>query len=128
LPGLEGTLGDTLRVPTAIYVDQVLALNEGVGFKAAAHITGGGLLGRTAAMLLEGVGVRLDPNSYARPPIFDLIAAAGDVEPDEMAATFNMGLGFVAIVDSERAADATGWLRVGEVIEGGGVYLGYASR
>jgi phosphoribosylformylglycinamidine cyclo-ligase len=128
LPGLEATLGDTLRIPTAIYVDQVLALLESVGFKAAAHITGGGLLGRAAAMLPVDLGVRIDPNSYARPPIFDLIAAVGDVEPDEMAATFNMGLGFVAIVDPERTADVEGWLRVGEVIEGGGVYLGYASR
>ena len=122
LPGLDGTLGDTLRTPTAIYVDQALDLV----FKAAAHITGGGLLGRTAAMLPESLGMRIDPNAYARPPIFDLIAAAGDISPDEMAATFNMGLGFVAIVDPGERAE--GWLRVGEVIEGGGVYLGYASR
>ncbi|HUG75235.1 MAG TPA: phosphoribosylformylglycinamidine cyclo-ligase [Acidimicrobiia bacterium] len=128
LPGLDGTLGDTLRTPTAIYVDQVLALADDVGFKAAAHITGGGLLGRTAAMLPDGVGMHIDPDSYARPPIFALIAAAGDIEPDEMATTFNMGLGFVAIVDPHRAERARGWLHVGEVVEGGGVDLGYAAR
>ena len=128
VPGLDGTLGDTLRTPTAIYVDQVLALADDVGFKAAAHITGGGLLGRAAAMLPDGVGMRIDPDSYARSPIFALIAAAGDIEPGEMATTFNMGLGFVAIVDPDRAANARGWLRVGEVVEGGGVDLGYAFR
>jgi phosphoribosylformylglycinamidine cyclo-ligase len=122
LPRLQGTLGDTLRTPTAIYVDQVL----GTGFKAAAHITGGGLLGRTAAMLPDGVGARLDPDTYDRHPIFDLIAESGEIAPSEMASTFNMGLGFIAIVEQGR--ELPGWLRIGEIVAGAGVDLGYASR
>jgi len=112
----DGTLGDALREPTAIYVDPVLAID----FKAAAHITGGGLVSRTTAMLPEGLGMRLDPGGWTRHPVFDLIAAAGMVEPGEMARTFNMGLGFVTIV--EEVPD--GWLHVGEVTDGGGVTIG----
>jgi len=124
---LGATLGDTLRTPTAIYVDRVLALLETVGFKAAAHITGGGLLGRTGAMLSGGLGMRLDPGSYRRPAIFDMIAAAGEVTPREMASTFNMGLGFVVIVaaTAAEAAIAQGWLRLGAVVADGGVDLGH---
>lgn len=126
-PALGATLGDTLRAPTAIYVDPVLALLETVGFKAAAHITGGGLLGRTEAMLPGGLGMRLDPGSFRRQEIFDMIAAAGEVTPGEMAATFNMGLGFVVIVEPAAAdtAAAQGWLRVGAVVPEGGVDLGH---
>lgn len=127
LPDLGGTLGDILRTPTAIYVDRVLALLETEGFKAAAHITGGGLLGRAGAMLPAGLGMRLDPGSYDRPAIFDVIAAAGEVTPEEMAGTFNMGLGFVVIVTPgvADAAAAQGWLRLGEVVAEGGVDLGH---
>lgn len=122
LPRVDGTLGDALRTPTAIYVDEVL----GIGFKAAAHITGGGLLGRTAAMLPEGLGAHIDPAAYERPAIFDLIAEAGDITAAEMAATFNMGLGFLAVV--EPGGEFPGWQRVGEIVEGAGVDLGYAAR
>ena len=112
----DATLGDALRTPTAIYVADVLA----VGFKAAAHITGGGLLGRAAAMLPDGLGMRLDPRAWERHEIFDLIATAGGVEPEEMARTFNMGLGFMAIVGEV----PEGWLHVGEITAEGGVRLG----
>lgn len=122
LPRLDRSVGDTLRTPTAIYVDRVL----GTAFKAAAHITGGGLLGRVAAMLPSGLGASIDPDTYQRPPVLDLIAEAGEVSPEEMAATFNMGLGFVAVV--EPGAVPNGWLQVGEVVEGGAVDLGYARR
>jgi phosphoribosylformylglycinamidine cyclo-ligase len=122
LPRLDRTVGDTLRTPTAIYVDRVL----GTTFKAAAHITGGGLLGRIAAMLPQALGANIDPDAYERPPVFDLIAEAGEIEAVEMAATFNMGLGFVAIVDP--GMEPADWIRVGEVVEGGVVDLGYAVR
>jgi phosphoribosylformylglycinamidine cyclo-ligase len=75
-------------------------------------------------MLPAGLGVGIDPETYTRPPILELISRAGDVPEQEMAATFNMGLGFVAIVDEA----PEGWLLVGEVTEGGGVDLGYASK
>jgi len=113
-PFRGGTLGDALRTPTAIYVDAVV----GVDFKAAAHITGGGLRGRLGALVPDGMGVRLDPTAWPRPPIIDLIGQR--VEPAEMAATFNMGLGFVAVVDDV----PDGWLRVGEVTAIDGVDLG----
>jgi phosphoribosylformylglycinamidine cyclo-ligase len=131
IPVLGGRLGATLLTPTAIYVAQVLALLESVATKSAAHVTGGGLLGRAAAMLPDGLVVRIDPDTYFRPPIFDLIASAGEVSDDEMAATFNMGLGFIAVVSAGDAetVEEMGWLRVGDVVAGTGrVELGYARR
>jgi phosphoribosylformylglycinamidine cyclo-ligase len=131
MPVLGGTLGATLLIPTAIYVAQVLALVDAVMMKSAAHVTGGGLLGRVATMVPEGLVARIEADAYERPPVFDLIRASGEVSEDEMAATFNMGLGFLAVVGADDAATAgdLGWMQVGRVVEGTGkVDLGYARR
>src|SRR5205814_864710 len=53
--------------------------------------------------LLPRADVRLDEGAWSRPAIFELIAERGRVAPDEMRATFNLGLGFVAVVDAARA-------------------------
>jgi phosphoribosylformylglycinamidine cyclo-ligase len=44
------------------------------------------------------------------PPIFGLIADAGEVPAEEMWEVFNMGCGMCAIVPAERAAEATALL------------------
>ena len=141
VPGLPGSLGEALLEPTPIYVAAVLqALAVAAGeVRAAAHVTGGGLLGRAARLLPPSgskqgaaLGLRIDAAAYRRPPIFDAIAQAGAVAADEMARTFNMGLGFLLVVapaGAERilSAPATPWRAVGEVVAGGPrVDLGYA--
>jgi phosphoribosylformylglycinamidine cyclo-ligase len=69
------------------------------------HVTGGGLRGNVPRILPDGMGVELDESRWSRPAIFDLISQRGDVEHVEMHRTFNMGLGFVLIVDAERSDD-----------------------
>lgn len=134
-PELGRTLGEELLVPTQLYVQPVLALMAKVRVKAAAHITGGGLLGRASKLGRGGRRVLLDPDAYARQPIFELIARLGGVSAQEMACTFNMGLGFLAVVS---AADADAWLggdgaggpwqKVGRIAAGkDGAELGYAA-
>lgn len=131
-PGLAQSLGETLLTPTPIYVDEVLgALRRGAGeVHAAAHITGGGLLGRARKLLREGLMLRLWPDSYQQPPIFRIIAQAGEISAQEMASTFNMGLGFLLCTSAAGAQrilaePQTPWLRVGEIVTGApGVDLG----
>jgi phosphoribosylformylglycinamidine cyclo-ligase len=64
--------------------------------------------------------MHLDPARWRRQPIFDLIAQAGPVSGAEMAGTFNLGLGFLAIVAPEAAPawEEAGWLAVGDVRTG----------
>jgi phosphoribosylformylglycinamidine cyclo-ligase len=74
-------------------------------WKAAAHITGGGLVENPPRFLRgDALAVELDPATWSVPGIFQLIASAG-VEPEEMRRTFNMGLGMVIVVPPA-AADA----------------------
>lgn len=128
---LDRSVGEELLRPTCLYVQPVLDLLQRVRIKAAAHITGGGLLGRAAKLVSEDLRIVLDPHTYARPAIFDLIARWGGIEPAEMARTFNMGLGFLVVLSPEDArsvlADATSpFLHVGHIAAGSGVDLGYA--
>lgn len=136
LPGLGGAVGAELLRPTPLYVAPVLSLMARAEVKAAAHITGGGLLGRAAALVPPGLRIVLDPTTYFRPPIFDLIARLGPVTIDELARTFNLGLGFLVVVPAAQvaaalgdgAADTDGWRVVGRIEAGpGGADLGYVA-
>jgi phosphoribosylformylglycinamidine cyclo-ligase len=120
------TVGDALLEPTRIYVKAVQALMPEVGVRAMAHITGGGLPGNVPRSLPEDVAVVLDPNAWARPPIFDLVATAG-IPLAEQYRTFNMGLGMVLVVPRNEGDRAVEMLRasgesaelVGEVVPRG---------
>jgi phosphoribosylformylglycinamidine cyclo-ligase len=103
-PPLGRDLADELLEPTRIYVKDVLALASEVELKGLAHITGGGIPGNLARSLPQGCRAVLFERSWRRSPIFDLIAALGDIDRDEMFSTFNMGLGMIAVVDKQSAA------------------------
>lgn len=128
------TLAEELLEPTCIYVRPALDLLAAFEVKAMAHITGGGLLGRGYRLMPEGCVLELDPARYAIPEIFNLIGQAGSVSRTEQAKTFNMGLGFLAVVDKDvletsRDCLASCWREVGQVQAGRrGVELGYARR
>jgi phosphoribosylformylglycinamidine cyclo-ligase len=127
------SVGEVLLTPTGLYVRPVLRLLGQCTFRAAAHITGGGLLGRVKKLAKEGLRVTIDPRTFSVPAIFALIREAGDITSAEMASTFNMGLGFVVVL-AEAEARATlralagdGWLEVGRIERGKtGVELGFA--
>jgi phosphoribosylformylglycinamidine cyclo-ligase len=107
VPGTGRRLDDTLLQPTRVYVKAAEALwRGGVTPHGMANISGGGLLnlGRLAA----DVSYELDALP-APPEIFGLIADKGQVSAPAMYATFNMGIGFCAVVaksDQQTAMDA----------------------
>jgi phosphoribosylformylglycinamidine cyclo-ligase len=96
--GLGRSLADELLEPTRIYVKDVLALREKVDVRGLAHITGSGIPGNLPRCLPEGTRAVLHALRWPRPPVFDVIARLGRVEPEEMFRTFNMGLGMVCVV------------------------------
>lgn len=100
-PELGEPLGEALLRPTRIYVKSILSLLPGGEILGMAHITGGGLTDNVPRILPEGLGVRIDPSAWERPPIFELLQRLGDVDWSEMYRTFNMGIGFVLIVRPE---------------------------
>jgi phosphoribosylformylglycinamidine cyclo-ligase len=97
------TLGEALLTPTRIYVRSCLAAHRGRRLKALAHITGGGLLQNIPRVLPDGLACVLDATSWPRLPVFAWLQRAGEIAPEEMARTFNCGIGMVAVVAPEHA-------------------------
>ena len=99
---LGATLGETLLVPTKIYVKALRSIKEaGVTVKACSHITGGGFYENVPRMLAEGTRAVIEKGSYPIPPIFDMLAKDGDIAEQMMYNTFNMGIGMVVAVDKD---------------------------
>ncbi|SHI42110.1 phosphoribosylformylglycinamidine cyclo-ligase [Wenxinia saemankumensis] len=106
-PFAEGSLGEALLAPTALYVrGAIAAVKEGGLIHALAHITGGGLTENLPRVLPEGLGAEIDLGAWALPPVFGWLAAEGGIDEAEMLKTFNCGIGMVAVVPEGRADTA----------------------
>lgn len=104
-------LGEALLAPTRIYVDPCLGLARAGLAKAFAHITGGGLTENIPRVLPDRLGVAIDAASWTLPPVFRWLAAAGNLPADELARTFNCGIGMIAVVAPEHEDQALDLLR-----------------
>jgi phosphoribosylformylglycinamidine cyclo-ligase len=112
-------VGEVLLEPTLIYVKAVRdLLAAGLEVRGLAHITGDGLL--NLLRLAAAVGYRID-SPLPVLPIFDLIAARGEVAATEMYEVFNMGCGFCCVVpagDAEVAVEILGRRHPGAAVIG----------
>ena len=116
-PGTGRSVADELLEPTRIYTSPVKALLEAVPVAAMAHITGGGLTGNVPRVVPEGCRVVIHRGSWKVPVVFEALREAGRVEDGEMFRTFNMGIGYVVIVDRDAVARAAEVLeRAGETV------------
>ena len=86
--------------PTRLYVKPALAAVDTGTIHAMAHITGGGMYGNVIRVIPKGLDIDIDFSSWERPKIFGLIQSAG-IEEDEMRKVFNLGIGYVFIVDPQ---------------------------
>ena len=122
----ERLLIDALIQPTRIYVKGLLPTVRAGKIDALAHITGGGLLENIPRVLPEGAHAVIDADAWEQPRLMAFLQAQGNIEPGEMARTFNCGIGMVLAVQAELAREVAAELEaageevmhVGEVVEG----------
>ena len=100
-PGVS--LGETLLEPTRIYVKALLPTVRERLVHGLAHITGGGLLENVPRVLPDGCRAEIDVSRWDLPPLFALLQEGGNIAPEEMARTFNCGIGMVVIVSGDDA-------------------------
>lgn len=123
------TWADELLAVHHSYLRQVEPLLDDPALHAIAHITGGGFSGNLPRAMPDGMAVEIDRQAWQTPPLFEYLAEAGEIGPEEMHRVFNMGIGFCLVTeraDSKRIAEACGRrgcpaLPIGTVIEGEGV-------
>ena len=101
----EQLLIDALIAPTRIYVASLLPLIRDGLVHALAHITGGGLLENIPRILPQGAHAHVDADLWPQPRLMAFLQAQGNIEPQEMARTFNCGVGMVLAVAPDRVAE-----------------------
>ena len=94
---------EALMAPTRIYVRSLLPSIKAGAIKGLAHITGGGLLENIPRVLPKGAHAVVDADGWEQPRLMAFLQAQGGIEPEEMARTFNCGVGMAVIVAADRA-------------------------
>ncbi|MEM8919660.1 MAG: phosphoribosylformylglycinamidine cyclo-ligase [Pseudomonadota bacterium] len=122
----EVLLIEALVAPTRIYVNSLLPLMQSGQIKALAHITGGGLLENIPRVLPDDLHAHVDAGHWHQPRLMAFLQAQGNIEPEEMARTFNCGIGMILAVSPDevesvrKALEAAGEtvLQVGDIRKG----------
>jgi len=131
-PWLQDTeLGRVLLEPTQIYISQILPVAKRGLLKGMSHITGGGFIENIPRVLPKHLGCYVDASTWELPPVFQFLMKHGNVDPLEMARTFNNGIGMVLIVGATKVEEVVELLqtgssavhRIGEVTEKPGVEM-----
>lgn len=124
-------LVDVLLSPSVVYSRAAVEVARMVGVHGLVHVTGGGLPGNVPRLLPAGLGATIRRSTWHPPSIFEWLSRVGDLDDADLFGTFNMGIGFVAIV-TPTAVDAVieRFVRhghpaqlIGEVSPGSGVEL-----
>ena len=118
------SIAEALLVPTKIYVKPVLALLEKVNVKGISHITGGGFYENIPRSIPNGLCAKIDKSAVKVLPIFDVIAAWGNIPERDMFNTYNMGVGMSIVVPAEEVETSISILKdngidayvIGEII------------
>ena len=110
------TFGECFLTPTRIYVPTILDLCQQNLLHAAAHITGGGLIGNVPRVLPDGLTVTID-RPWVVPAEFGWLKRAGGLSSEDMLRTFNCGIGMVLAVPANQASRIAGPI-IGEVVSG----------
>jgi phosphoribosylformylglycinamidine cyclo-ligase len=110
-------LAEALLEPTRIYVRALLPLVQQRRINALAHITGGGLLENIPRVLPDGCHAVVEAGRWQFPLVFSLLQEGGHIAPEEMARTFNCGVGMAVIISADQVGEAATALKdAGETV------------
>ncbi|GMT43026.1 MAG: phosphoribosylformylglycinamidine cyclo-ligase [bacterium] len=105
---LNETVGEAMLKPHKNYAPLVLEFLKKEEVRGMAHITGGGLIGNLSRIMPTNLQVCpcIKRECWPVPTIFNLIRQLGNVPPDDMERTFNMGIGFILVMPPSTAKTA----------------------
>jgi phosphoribosylformylglycinamidine cyclo-ligase len=122
------SIAEELLKPTEIYVKAYFTLKGKVKIKGMAHITGGGIPGNLPRILPKGKTSVIYKNSWEIHPIFQFIQKIGKITEVEMFKVFNMGIGYIFVIDAQDVKKALSLINnkgyraylIGEIVKGKG--------
>ncbi|HET6527265.1 MAG TPA: phosphoribosylformylglycinamidine cyclo-ligase [Balneolaceae bacterium] len=100
---LDSTLGEAILKIHKSYLPVIREIRGLEGVHGFSHITGGGIMGNTKRIIPDGLKIKVDWQMWERPPLFKLIQKIGNVPEEDMRATFNLGIGLIAVVAPDEA-------------------------
>ncbi len=106
---LDQNLITTLLQPTYLYVSVVKALLKKINIFGMAHITGGGWYENMPRLFnnqTHNLCAEITINKFPILPIFKLIQTLSQLSTAAMFEVFNMGIGYVIVVDAAQALQA----------------------
>ncbi len=106
IAGLELPLGDELLRVHKSYKTAIEAIRNRSFLKGMAHITGGGIIGNTKRIIPKGLSLYIQWDNWEWPFIFQLIQQLGNVKTEEMRRVFNLGIGFVFVINRAHVDEA----------------------
>lgn len=114
-----------LLQPTQIYTEIVHKSMETFAIKGMVHITGGGFFENIPRVLPAGCAAEVTVQSIEMPYVFEKIIRDHNIQQEEMYATFNMGVGYIMIVEEKQREAILAFLQkngqpaytIGQVIE-----------
>jgi len=125
-PGDTKKTVDVLLEPTRIYVREILDILNLVNIHGMANITGGGF--KNLPRMKDMHYVIEEP--VEPPNVFNQLMSLGGLSYDQMYETFNMGTGFVVVIDPESKLDFLNILKsrvsikeIGHVEAGSGISI-----
>jgi phosphoribosylformylglycinamidine cyclo-ligase len=99
---LKGKAGNELMQTHKSYWPVIKKILAADCVSAMAHITGGGITENLPRVLPRGVAAIIEMGTWPVLPIFDHLQKLGNVPPDEMLRTFNLGLGLLLVVPHQK--------------------------
>jgi phosphoribosylformylglycinamidine cyclo-ligase len=99
---LKDKVGNALMQTHKSYWPVIKRLMAADCVSAMAHITGGGITENLPRVLPRGTAAVIELGSWLVPPLFEHLQKLGNVPQDEMLRTFNMGMGMLLVVPSEK--------------------------
>ncbi|NHI16175.1 phosphoribosylformylglycinamidine cyclo-ligase [Microbacterium excoecariae] len=106
---LSATWGEALLEPTRLYTAPLLSLADelGSGLHSLSHVTGGGIAANLARVLPKGTWAEVDRATWSPSPVFRVLNDIAGTSLVSSEGTWNLGIGFFAVVAPEAVDRAT---------------------
>lgn len=105
-PAEDSRTGDSPEAASFQVARSSESLAQSLPVRGFSHVTGGGLAANLARVLPAGLMATVERSTWSWPAVFQVVAELGAVPQADLERTLNLGVGMVAVVAPEHAAEA----------------------